>query len=124
MILFYHPNCDSCKKAKKWLTENEQNHTKLTIRPLLTEAPSPTELKAYVQASDQPFKKFFNTSGKLYREMNMKEKVQSENQDTLIQLLSENPMLIKRPLLSYQKDGEERVLIGFKPEIWAEALLS
>ncbi len=110
-LFLNYPKCSTCVKAKKWLEENnidfesrhivENNHTK-------------EELKEYLKKSGQPIKKFFNTSGILYREMKLKDKVAEGNEDELLEILSTNGMLVKRPLLI----SDENVLIGFKENEW------
>ncbi|MGL4786725.1 MAG: arsenate reductase family protein [Cetobacterium sp.] len=108
-----YPKCSTCAKAKKWL---EENGVDFDSRHIVENNPTKEELKKWITLSGQPIKKFFNTSGILYREMNLKEKVAQNNEDELLDILSTNGMLVKRPLLI----GKDKVLIGFKEKEWEE----
>ena len=108
-----YPKCSTCQKAKKWL---EENNIEFNSRHIVENTPSKEELKAWIALSKEPIKKFFNTSGILYREMNLKEKVAEGNEEELLDILSSNGMLVKRPLVI----TEDIVLIGFKEPKWAE----
>jgi arsenate reductase len=108
-----YPKCSTCAKAKKWL---EENGVDFESRHIVENNPTKEELKKWITLSGQPIKKFFNTSGILYREMNLKEKVAQNNEDELLDILSTNGMLVKRPLLI----GKDKVLIGFKEKEWEE----
>lgn len=108
-----YPKCSTCQKAKKWL---EENSIKFDSRHIVENNPSKEELKAWIALSKEPIKKFFNTSGILYREMNLKEKVAEGNEEELLDILSSNGMLVKRPLVI----TKDTVLIGFKEPKWAE----
>lgn len=108
-----YPKCSTCAKAKKWL---EENSVDFQSRHIVENNPTKEELKKWITLSGQPIKKFFNTSGILYREMNLKEKVAQNNEDELLDILSTNGMLVKRPLLI----GNNKVLIGFKEKEWEE----
>ncbi len=108
-----YPKCSTCVKAKKWL---EENGVDFESRHIVENNPTKEELKKWITLSGQPIKKFFNTSGILYREMNLKEKVAQNNEDELLDILSTNGMLVKRPLLI----GKDKVLIGFKEKEWEE----
>lgn len=110
-----YPKCSTCVKARKWL---EENGIEFESRHIVENNPTKEELKAWLELSGQPVKKFFNTSGILYREMNLKEKVAENNEDELLEILSTNGMLVKRPLLI----GADKVLIGFKEKEWAEKI--
>lgn len=112
-IFINYPKCSTCQKAKKFLDEKG---IKYTDRHIVTETPTYEELKAIIEASGLPVSKFFNTSGMLYRSMNLKEELKNASDDEKIRLLSSNGMLIKRPLLV--KEG--KVLVGFKEEEWKE----
>ena len=112
-----YPKCSTCVKAKKWL---EENGVDFESRHIVENNPTKEELKKWITLSGQPIKKFFNTSGILYREMNLKEKVAQNNEDELLDILSTNGMLVKRPLLI----GKDKVLIGFKEKEWEEYLKS
>ena len=108
-----YPKCSTCVKAKKWL---EENGIEFEPRHIVENNPTKEELKKWIALSGQPIKKFFNTSGILYREMNLKEKVAQNNEDELLDILSTNGMLVKRPLLI----GNNKILIGFKEKEWEE----
>lgn len=108
-----YPKCSTCQKAKKWL---EENNIEFNSRHIVENNPSKEELKAWIALSKEPIKKFFNTNGILYREMNLKEKVAEGNEEELLDILSSNGMLVKRPLVI----TEDIVLIGFKEPKWAE----
>ena len=106
-----YPKCSTCVKARKWL---EENNVEFNSRHIVENNPTKDELKSWIALSGQPIKKFFNTSGILYREMNLKEKVAQNNEEELLDILSSNGMLVKRPLLI----GDDKVLIGFKEKEW------
>lgn len=110
-IFINYPKCSTCQKAKKFLDEK---NIKYTERHIVTETPSYEELKEIINVSGLPVSKFFNTSGMLYRSMNLKEELKSSSDDEKIRLLSSNGMLIKRPILV--KKG--KVLVGFKKDEW------
>lgn len=113
-ILFLnYPKCTTCIKARKWL---EENNIEFTSRHIVEENPNVEELKTFIKLSGLPTKKFFNTSGMLYREMNLKDKLTTMSDDEMINLLATNGMLVKRPLVV----GENGVLVGFKAETWSE----
>ncbi len=112
-IFINYPKCSTCQKAKKFLDEKG---IKYTDRHIVTETPTYEELKAIIEASGLPVSKFFNTSGMLYRSMNLKEELKKSSDDEKIRLLSSNGMLIKRPLLV----GKGKVLVGFKEDEWKE----
>lgn len=108
-----YPKCSTCVKARRWL---EENNVEFNSRHIVENNPTKDELKSWIVLSGQPIKKFFNTSGILYREMNLKEKVAQNNEEELLDILSSNGMLVKRPLLI----GDDKVLIGFKEKEWEE----
>ena len=105
----------TCKKAKDWLRKNNIDFVE---RPIKEENPNESELKDWIEKSGYPLKKFFNTSGKLYKDLNLKEKLAHMSDEEQIKLLSTDGMLVKRPLLV----GEDAVLVGFKEEEWEERL--
>lgn len=116
-ILFMeYPKCTTCKKAEKWL---EENNVEFCSRHIVEDNPTKEELKAWLDKSGMDIKKFFNTSGMLYREMGLKDKLDGMSQQEKIDLLSTNGMLVKRPLVV----GDDFVLTGFKEKEWAEKLL-
>ena len=116
MILFIeYPKCSTCKKAKKWLTVNE---IEFQDRNIVENTPTKEELKKWIIESKKDIKKFFNTSGLKYKELNLKEKLPNMTDSEKIELLSSDGMLIKRPLLI----SDNNILIGFKEKEWQEAL--
>ncbi len=110
-IFLQYPACSTCQKAKKWLAEN---NIEFTNRLIVENNPTAEELKAWVALSGHPLKKFFNTSGILYKELNLKEKLPKMSIEEQISLLASNGKLVKRPLLIAQS----MVLVGFKPTEW------
>lgn len=106
-----YPKCSTCQKAKKFLDENK---IKYTEKHIVTDTPTYEELKEIIELSGLPVNKFFNTSGMLYRSMNLKEELKISTDDEKIRLLSSNGMLIKRPILIF----DNKVLVGFKKEEW------
>lgn len=116
-ILFIeYPKCSTCKKAKSWLIENK---IEIMDRNIVEEVPTYDELKKWIELSGKPINKFFNTSGILYRQMEVSKKLLNMTDDEKIQLLSSNGMLIKRPILVLDKN----VLIGFKEKEWQDLFL-
>lgn len=111
-VTFYHyPKCSTCQKAKKWLETNEVAFNEIHI---VESPPSQEELRSMYEASGLPLKKFFNTSGKKYRELGLKDKMNTASEDELLDILASDGMLIKRPLAS---DGDH-VTLGFKEETY------
>lgn len=110
-IFLQYPACSTCQKAKKWLTENK---IEFTNRLIVEDNPTVEELKAWIPRSGLPVKKFFNTSGMVYKELNLKDKLPGMNEDEQIELLATNGKLVKRPLVV----TDSFVLVGFKPEEW------
>ena len=115
MIFVCYPKCTTCQKARKWLDER---HIAYELRDIKTENPAYDELVAWHQRSGLPLKKFFNTSGLLYKSMALKDKLPQMSEDEMLKLLATDGMLVKRPLLV--SDGF--VLVGFKEAEWAERL--
>ena len=111
-IFIAYPKCSTCQKAKKFLDEKG---IKYIERHIVTETPTYEELKEIIELSGLPVSKFFNTSGMLYRSMNLKEELKNCEDEQKISLLCSNGMLIKRPILFYKKG---KVLVGFKKEEW------
>ncbi len=116
MLFLEYPPCSTCRKAKKWLDEHGAAYTDRHIK---NENPTLEELRAWHKASGLPLKKFFNTSGQLYKSLELKNKLPAMSEEEQLALLTGDGMLVKRPLLI----GEGFVLVGFKPEQWAEQLL-
>lgn len=113
-----YPKCTTCKRAKKWLDEHE---IKYEDRHIVENNPTFEELKEWIKLSGLETKKFFNTSGNLYKEMNLSKRLKDKelSEDEQIELLAENGMLVKRPIVV----GEDFVLVGFRDEnMWEEAL--
>ena len=115
VLFIEYPRCTTCRKAKKYL---EENNIEFVDRHIVEENPSKDELKEWINKSGLPIKKFFNTSGVLYREMQLKDKVKELPEDELLDILASNGMLVKRPIVV--KDNT--VLVGFKEEEWNENL--
>ena len=116
MKVLVYRKCSTCLKALKWL---EVNQVVFDERPIKEENPSYEELKAWYEMSGLPLKKFFNTSGMLYKEMKLKDKLPDMSEDEQLQLLATNGMLVKRPLVV----AEGFVLTGFKEKEWTEMML-
>lgn len=115
MLFIHYPKCTTCQKAKKWLDGNGITYTE---RHIVENNPSYEELKEWHAKSGLPLKKLFNTSGLMYKEMQLKDKLPVMSEDEQLKLLASNGMLVKRPLVM---DGET-VLVGFKEAQWAEKL--
>lgn len=114
MLFVWYPKCSTCQKAKKWLDSHE---IKYTARHIVEENPTYEELKEWYQKSGMPLKKFFNTSGMLYKEMKLKDKLPEMSEEEQLKLLATNGMLVKRPVLV----TEDSVLVGFKEVEWKKA---
>lgn len=112
-IFIEYPKCSTCKKAKKWL---EENNVEFEDRNIIEETPTEEELKKWIKKSGQETKKWFNTSGLKYKELNLKDKLPNMIDEEKIKLLESSGMLIKRPLLITEKG----IYIGFKEETWKE----
>jgi len=111
MIFICYPKCGTCRKARKWLDENGK---KYEIRDIKEDKPTIKELTEWYKKSGLPLKKFFNTSGLLYKSLELKEKLSGMSEEEQLKLLAEDGMLVKRPILL---DGE-KVFVGFKEEEW------
>lgn len=112
MLFIEYPKCSTCKKAKKWL---EERNIFFEDRHIVEQPPTVEELKEWIAKSGYPIKKFFNTSGMKYREMELKDRLPKMTEDEQIEILASDGMLIKRPLLI---DGD-RILVGFKESEWS-----
>lgn len=110
-LFIEYPKCSTCQKAKKWLTENNID---FTDRNIVEQNPTVEELSTWFKQSGLPLKRFFNTSGMLYKEQNLKDKLPTMSEEEQLKLLASNGMLVKRPLLI----GEDKILIGFRPDDW------
>lgn len=116
MIKFIcYPKCTTCQKAKKWLDDNQIEYE---IRDIKTNNPTLDELTVWSSKSALPRKKLFNTSGLLYKSMNLKEKLPQMSDEEMLNLLSTDGMLVKRPLLL----GDDFLLVGFKETEWSSKL--
>ena len=116
MIYFIcYPKCTTCQKAKKWLDDNKIEYK---LRDIKEDNPSLEELTSWHKVSGLPLKKFFNTSGLLYKSMELKTKLPEMSDDEQLKLLATDGMLVKRPLVI----GDGFVLVGFKENEWSEKL--
>lgn len=115
MLFICYPRCSTCQKAKKWLDGHNMEYTE---RHIVDNNPTRDELKEWYQKSGLPLKKLFNTSGLLYKEMRLKDKLPVMSEEEQLELLATNGMLVKRPLLI----TEDVVLVGFKETEWAAKL--
>lgn len=115
MLFICYPKCSTCQKAKKWLDEHNIEYTE---RHIVEDNPTYDELKKWYVISGLPLKKFFNTSGLLYKEMNLKDKLSNMSEKEQLELLATNGMLVKRPLIV----KGDAVLVGFKETEWIEKL--
>lgn len=111
MELIWYPKCSTCIKAYKHLKEKKLN---FTTRHIVEETPSQDELKAWIKMYNQGIKPFFNTSGQVYRQLGLKEKIKDMSVDEAVELLASNGMLIKRPLLIL----DHEIIIGYKKEVY------
>ena len=111
MVVLCYPRCGTCKKALKWL---DDNGIRYDYRHIVEENPTKEELKEWYVKSGLPLKKFFNTSGLTYKELNLKDKIPQMTEEEIFDLLSTDGMLVKRPILI---DGE-KILVGFKESEW------
>nr|WP_316615339.1 arsenate reductase family protein [uncultured Ruminococcus sp.] len=116
MLLICYPRCSTCKKAQKWLDEKGIVYT---YRDIKEENPSFDELKTWVEKSGLDIKRFFNTSGLLYKSMSLKDKLPAMSTEEKLILLSSDGMLVKRPIVV----TDSAVLVGFREQEWAENLL-
>ena len=117
MLVLAYRKCSTCVKALKWL---EDNNIEFTERPMKEENPTYEELKKWYEMSGLPLKKFFNTSGLLYKDMKLKDKLPEMSDEEQLQLLATDGMLVKRPLVI----GEDFVLTGFKENEWKERMIN
>ena len=114
-LFLQYAKCSTCVKAKKWL---EANSIAYEDRPIVEQPPTVEELKQWVAKSGLPLKKFFNTSGILYKQMNLKDKLKEMSEDEQLKLLATDGMLVKRPLVI----GDDFVLTGFKEKEWEDKI--
>lgn len=111
-----YPKCTTCKKAEKWLNDNKIEYE---MRNIKADNPTFVELSDWHKKGGLPLKRFFNTSGLLYKSLNLKEKLPEMTEDEMLHLLATDGMLVKRPLLI----SDSFVLVGFKEAEWSEKLL-
>ena len=116
MIFICYPKCSTCQKAKKWLDEHNIVYNE---RHIVEENPTYDELKEWHKKSGLPLKRFFNTSGLLYKEMKLKDKLSEMSEEEQLKLLATNGMLVKRPIVV----GDDTVLVGFKEAEWNEKMI-
>lgn len=115
MLFIEYPKCTTCQKAKKFLVDNGVT---FTARHIKEENPTFDELKLWYEKSGLPLKKFFNTSGLLYKSMDLKNKLPQMSEEEQLKLLSTDGMLVKRPILI----TNDRILVGFRENNWLEAI--
>ena len=115
-IFLCYPKCTTCQKAEKWLIEHNITYTK---RHIIEQNPTVEEITTWWLKSNLPLKRFFNTSGLMYKDMNLKERLPEMSDKEQIELLSVHGMLVKRPLLIYN----DAILVGFKESEWEKVLL-
>lgn len=115
MLFVEYPKCSTCQKAKKWLDEHD---IKYTDRHIVEERPTFEELAEWYSRSGLPLRRFFNTSGLLYKSMELKEKLPTMSENEQLELLATNGMLVKRPIII----TDEVILVGFKEAEWEEKL--
>ena len=113
MLFIEYPKCSTCQKAKKWL---EANHIEFEDRHIVEQNPTEEELRTWIKESGLPLKRFFNTSGNLYKELKLKDRLADMTEEEQLRLLATDGMLVKRPLLVTQ----DYICPGFKEEQWKE----
>lgn len=116
LSFYWYPNCGTCKKAKKWFDDHHIDYISIHI---VDETPTKEELLDLIAKSELPAKKFFNTSGKKYRELNMKDRIKDASNEEMAEFLTSDGMLIKRPIVT---DGT-KVTVGFKEDDFREMWL-
>lgn len=112
-----YPKCTTCQRAKKWLDDNKQEYE---LRDIKLDNPTIDELTKWYRKSGLPLKRFFNTSGLLYKSLDLKNKLPEMSEDEMLKLLATDGMLVKRPLLI----GDNFVLVGFKEIEWEESVIN
>lgn len=115
MLFIHYPPCSTCQRAGKWLDEHGVSHEPRHIKE---ENPSYEELRTWYSRSGLPLKRFFNTSGLLYKSLGLKEKLAAMSEEEQLRLLASDGMLVKRPLLI----TEDKILVGFKEAEWEKLL--
>ena len=117
MLFVHYPKCSTCKKAKAWLDAHGAGYV---ARDIVRDNPAADELRAWREMSGLPLKRFFNTSGMLYRDMGLKDKLHAISDDEMFDLLASDGMLVKRPILVL----DDTVLVGFREKEWAAAFVA
>ena len=115
VLFIEYPKCSTCQKAKKWL---EQNNIEFDDRHIVENNPTKDELRKWIKQSGYDIKRFFNTSGMKYKELNLKEKLPNMTDEEKIEILSTDGMLVKRPLII----TEDLILVGFREKEWVSLL--
>lgn len=115
-LFIHYPKCGTCRKASKWL---EENGVEVNSRHIVEDNPKKEELSEWIDKSGLPINRFFNTSGMIYRENNLKEKVKTASRNELLDILASNGMVVKRPIVV----GDDFVLVGFNEKEWLEKLV-
>lgn len=116
MLFVQYPKCSTCRKAKAWLDDHGIDYVD---RHIVEDNPTADELRTWNEMSGLPLRRFFNTSGMLYRDMQLKDKLPNMDEDEQLDLLASNGMLVKRPLVVL----DDTVLVGFREKEWETALL-
>lgn len=116
LIFIEYPKCTTCKKAKAWLDEAGIEYTDRNIKD---ENPTIDELREWYAKSGLPLKRFFNTSGMLYKQMSLKDKLPQMSEEEQLELLSTDGMLVKRPIII----NDDAILVGFRQDEWEQKLL-
>lgn len=115
MIIYHYPKCSTCKKALKWLKEQDINFEE---KDIVNEHPTQEQLTHWYQISGLPLKRFFNTSGLKYKELGLKDKLSTMAEEEQLRLLASDGMLVKRPIII----ENSTVVVGFKEAEWEEKL--
>ena len=114
-LFLQYPKCSTCQKAAKWL---KNNNVEVISRDISKENPTKEEFSTWIQKSGLPIAKFFNTSGRIYKEENLKDKVKTASEKELLEILASNGMVVKRPLII----TDDFVIVGFNEEEWGKKL--
>lgn len=115
ILFIQYPKCSTCRKAAKWL---EENNIDANSRDITKENPTKSELSVWIKRSTLPIARFFNTSGRIYKDNNLKEKVRTATDDELLDILASDGMVVKRPIIV----ADDFVLVGFNEEEWSKKL--
>lgn len=116
MLFLEYPKCSTCQKAKKWLDEHKIVYTE---RHIVEDNPTYEELKEWYEKSGMPLKKFFNTSGLVYKNMQLKDKISTMSEEEQLKLLATDGMLVKRPVIV----DDNMIIMGFRENEWTEKML-